>query len=502
MNAGETKYRFREATAADIEDAALKADKAFRKYRTYSGERKAFFLETIAEQIDSAKDDLVETAMKETHLTKARLEGEVGRTVNQLKLFASLLREGSWVRAIIDTAIPERKPLPKPDIRQMQVPLGPVAVFGASNFPFAFSVAGGDTASAFAAGCPVVCKAHPGHPETSDKVALLIYASAAICSIPNGVFSLVHAANNETSIQLVTNPYIKAVGFTGSLGGGRSIFDAAVRRPEPIPVYAEMGSVNPVFILPEIVKEQAAVLAEKLAMSNLLSTGQFCTNPGLIISLESEATDQFLGYFATHVRNSAAELMLTESICNGFKSGINSIQQNDKLEWISSGKEAAGDYVSAYMFKIPGKDFLADKNLMHEVFGPSSIHVIAEDETEMKNIAEALQGQLTCSIWGTEQDLVANTSLVRLLELKGGRIIFNNLPTGVEVTHAMVHGGPYPATTDSRTTSVGTAAIYRFTRAVCYQNCPQSLLPAELKNENPLQLWRMVNGNYSSEDVE
>jgi len=383
----------------------------------------------------------------------------------------------------------------------MQMPLGPVAVFGASNFPFAFSVAGGDTASALAAGCPVVCKAHPGHPETSDKVATIIYASVPICGLPDGVFSIIHTTDNHASIELVTNPHIKAVGFTGSLNAGKAIFDAAVRRAEPIPVYAEMGSVNPVFILPGIVKEQSAELAEKLATSNLLSTGQFCTNPGLIISLKSEATEQFLQQFATHIQNAPAALMLTGPICKGFKAGVGALQQNDKLGKLVSGKEVPGDYISAYMFKVSGKDFLADKNLSHEVFGPLSIHVIADDEAEMLSIAAALEGQLTCSVWGTEDDITANEKLVRQLELKAGRIIFNNVPTGVEVTYAMVHGGPYPATTDSKTTSVGTNAIFRFTRAVCYQNCPQVLLPDELKNENPAQVWRMVNGNYTDEDI-
>lgn len=495
-------YKSREATSADIANVAARADKAFKTYRLKSGEQKALFLETIADNILSAKEELIETAMRETHLPRPRLEGELGRTINQLKLFASLLNEGSWVNAIIDTAMPDRKPLPKPGIRQMQVPLGPVAVFGASNFPFAFSVAGGDTASAFAAGCSVVCKAHPGHPETSDKVATIIYASVPICGLPDGVFSLIHTTDNEASIELVTNPYIKAVGFTGSLKGGKAIFDAAVRRTEPIPVYAEMGSVNPVFILPGIVREQPAELAEKLAMSNLLSAGQFCTNPGLIISLKSDATEQFLQQFAIHIQNAPAALMLTEPICKGFRAGVDALQQNDKLDKLASGKDATGDYISTYMFRVTGKDFLADKNLSHEVFGPLSIHVIAEDETEMFAVAAALEGQLTCSVWGTAEDLAANTKLFRQLELKAGRIIFNNVPTGVEVTHAMVHGGPYPATTDSKTTSVGTNAIYRFTRAVCYQDCPQDLLPEELKNENPAQLWRMVNGNYTNEDIE
>ena len=493
------QYTPNEATPDGIALVAGLAAAAFEPYRQCSGAEKAMLLEAVATGIDAAKEGLVATAMRETHLAQTRLEGEVSRTVNQLKLFASLLRDGSWVNAIIDTALPERKPLPKPDIRQMQVPLGPVAVFCASNFPFAFSVAGGDTASALAAGCPVICKAHPGHPETAEKVAAVIAEAVAGCNLPAGIFTLLHASDHTVSSAIVSHPLIRAVGFTGSLRAGKALFDAAAKRAEPIPVYAEMGSINPVFLLPGIVEQQPEMLAEKLALSNLLSTGQFCTNPGVIILVKGAYTDHFLGHFARHIEQADAGQMLTAQICSGYKAGIQTLKEKQTVRAFASGKQAtAPGSTSAYMFTVSAKDFLSDPQLQHEVFGPGSIHVIAEDANEMYLVATALEGQLTCSIWGTEAELEQYAQLTQLLTLKAGRIIFNNVPTGVEVTHAMVHGGPYPATTDSRSTSVGTNAIYRFTRAVCYQNCPQALLPDALKNENPLQLWRMVNGRYSN----
>ncbi len=495
-------YFFNEASPEEIDAAVMLAHHAFMMYRLYSpGQKKSFLLE-IAEAIALSKEELVKIAMQETHLPKPRLEGEVQRTINQIKLFASLVEEGSWVKAIIDTALPERTPLPKPDIRQMQIPLGPVAVFGASNFPFAFSVAGGDTISALAAGCPVVYKAHPGHPATSELVGKIIIDAAKKCSIPEGVFSLLQGKNNECSINLVTHPSVKAVGFTGSCAGGKTLFYAAAKRIEPIPVYAEMGSINPVFILPEIMQQQATALAEKLAGSNLLSAGQFCTNPGIIISLQSTDTDTFLSQFSGSIKNAGADIMLNENISNGYNEAIKKLVNSGDITLQSSGKET-GAKMSAtpYMFQIDATRFLSNKDLAHEVFGPSSIHVIAANEEELYAVARQLTGQLTVSIWGTDNDLIKYAGLATELELKAGRIIFNNVPTGVEVTHAMVHGGPYPATTNSQTTSVGSNAIYRFTRAVCYQNSPQQLLPNALKNENPLHIWRQVNGGLGNDAI-
>ncbi len=495
-------FTFHEASLAEINLAVTLADKAFAQYWHITAAKKISFLEKIAEVIAASKEELVKMAMHETHLPKPRLDGEVQRTINQIKLFAALLKEGSWVAAIIDTAQPERTPLPKPDIRQMQIPLGPVAVFGASNFPFAFSVAGGDTISALAAGCPVVYKAHPGHPATSEMVGKIVIDAAKEFVMPEGVFSLIQAKKNELSIALVTHPKIKAVGFTGSFNGGKALFDAAAKRSEPIPVYAEMGSVNPVFILPQIMQQQATELAEKLAASNLLSAGQFCTNPGIVVSLRSNNTDIFLSHFASCINNAQADSMLTSGICNNYNSSIKKLSDAADLKHTSTGKTSVAELsATPQMFEINAKHFLLNEDLWHEVFGPSSIHVIADNEEELYAVAMHLSGQLTASIWGTENDLDTFANLVQELELKVGRIIFNNVPTGVEVTHAMVHGGPYPATTFSNSTSVGSNAIYRFTRAVCYQNCPQQLLPDALKNENPLNIWRRVDGRHHNQSI-
>ena len=495
-------FAFNEAGEEDINHAVTLAHKAFAAYRHLSPEKKASFLEKIAEGIGAAKEELVKMAMHETNLPKPRLDGEVQRTINQLKLFAQFLKEGSWVNAIIDTAQPERTPLPKPDIRQIQIPLGVVAVFGASNFPFAFSVAGGDTVSALAAGCTVVYKSHPGHPATSELTGAILIKAAKDADLPAGVFSLLQGKSNQTSISLVTHPLIKAVGFTGSLNGGKAIFDAAAQRTEPIPVYAEMGSTNPVFILPKILEQQRAALAEKLAMSNLLSAGQFCTNPGILVSVNSDDTQNFTNDFSSFISKATADSMLTENIYNNYNAGIKKLLGTADVKVVASGKENdVQKGATAYMFQTSADNFLSNENLVHEVFGPASVHVTAASKEELYEVAKNLPGQLTISIWGTDEDLAENKDLIHELELKAGRIIFNNVPTGVEVTHAMVHGGPYPATTDARSTSVGTTAIYRFTRAVCYQNSPQDLLPAALKNENPSQIWRQVNGKFTNGNI-
>lgn len=502
INGENNQYNFHDASPEEIRQACILANKAFISYRNFSAEQKATFLEKVADAIAANKDQLVAIAMQETHLAKPRLEGEVGRTINQAKLFAALLREGSWVHAIIDTAQPDRKPLPKPDIRQMQIALGPVAVFGASNFPFAFSVFGGDTVSAFAAGCSVVCKAHPGHPATSAMVAQIIIDAAKQCNLPEGIFSMLYGTDNAISIALVTNYFIKAVGFTGSLNGGKALFDAASKRKEPIPVYAEMGSTNPVFVLPGILKTDATAVVEKLAASNLLSVGQFCTNPGIIVSLACEQTKTFSEAFAAQIQNAAAAPMLTENICSNYNNAVTKISGTTSVIVAAKGKPLSEKDATPVMLLVAASDFLQHNELWHEVFGPFSIHVVAANKEEMLAVAASLEGQLTASIWGNENDLLSNKELIAQLELKAGRVILNNVPTGVEVTYAMVHGGPFPATTDSRTTSVGTNAIYRFTRAVCYQNFAEELLPAALQNKNPLNIWRMVNGTYSNHAIE
>lgn len=489
--------KFFEATFNEIDLAVTKAHNAFKTYRNFSGEKKAQFLDKIASALSDAKDEIIAVTIQETKLTQARLQGEMQRTINQIKLFANLLREGSWVNAIIDTAQPERQPLPKPDIRQMQIPLGAVAVFGASNFPLAFSVAGGDTISAFAAGCPVVYKAHPGHPATSEMVSKIIIDAAHDTGMPEGIFSLLQGVNYEISIQLVTHPLIKAVGFTGSFAGGKALYDAATKREEPIPVYAEMGSINPVFILPEILEQNGVAVAEKLAASNTLSAGQFCTNPGVIISAESNHTNKFIEQFASAVNNATAECMLTDKIHTSYYTGVKKFSDVAGVEVVTNNTEKE-NAATPFMFKTTAANFLNNGELFEEVFGPSSLHVIAGNKDELFSIAEKLPGQLTITVWGTENDLENYKDLLNVLQLKAGRIICNGVPTGVEVTYAMVHGGPYPATTDSRTTSVGTNAIYRFTRAVCYQNYPHNLLPHDLKNENPLKILRKVNSEFTN----
>lgn len=493
---------FYEATLEEIDAAVTIANEAFAVYRLCTAGVRISFLEKIAQLLAESKEGLVNAAMQETNLPKGRLEGEVQRTINQVRLFAGLLREGSWVRAIVDTAQPDRVPLPKPDIRQIQIPIGVVAVFGASNFPFAFSVAGGDTISALAAGCPVVYKAHPGHPATSELAGQIIIEAARSTGMPEGVFSLIQGRSNACSIALVTHAFVKAVGFTGSLTGGRALFDAAAKRTEPIPVYAEMGSVNPVFILPGIMQQQAVSLAEKLAASNLLGAGQFCTNPGIMVSLRSSETENFLRGFSGCISKAPAESMLNENIVNNYNAGVEKLINTGNIELQASGQETEVLIPARpRMFQTTAINYLSNLELSHEVFGPSSIHVVAGTEEEVYAVARQLTGQLTVSIWGTAEDLSNYSGLVAELELKAGRILFNNVPTGVEVTHAMMHGGPYPATTNSQATSVGSNAIYRFTRPVSYQNFPQQSLPDALKDENLLGIWRLTNGTFTNQPL-
>ncbi len=503
INGQTTTTTFHEASGDEIDEAITKASASFYHYRLLSGNERAAFLQKIGEAIDNAKDELISIAMQETNLPEARLKGEVQRTINQAKLFAQVLKEGSWVSAIIDTALPDRAPLPKPDIRQLQIALGVVGVFGASNFPFAFSVAGGDTISALAAGCTVVYKAHPGHPATSEKVGLLINEAAKESGLPDGVFSLLQGEGHETGQALVQHPLIKAIAFTGSLLGGKALFDSAAKRKEPIPVYAEMGSVNPVFILPDMLAAKATELADKLAPSNLLAAGQFCTNPGIIVQQQSSGSDSFVLKFSEHIQNACGECMLTGNIYNGYNKGTEKLSANNSVELIASGQQGKMENAATpYMYKTSAQSFLQQHHdLMEEVFGPSSLHVMAESKDEIMSIAKNLTGQLTVSVWATEKDLEEFDGLINILELKAGRIIYNTVPTGVEVTHAMVHGGPYPATTDSKTTSVGTNAIYRFTRPVCYQGSPQKFLPDEIKDKNPLSIWRMVNGEHTKDII-
>jgi 2,5-dioxopentanoate dehydrogenase len=475
-------YQPHESSINEIDESVERAHAAFLQYRLVKAAAKIQLLELIADTIDKERYPLSEVAGKETSLPRARLEVEINRTVYQLRFFADVLREGSWVRAIRDHAEPDRKPLPKPDLRQMQHPIGPVAVFGASNFPFAYSVCGGDTVAALAAGCSVVYKANPGHPQTSEQVARIVLHSIKETGLPEGVFSMVQGSSNETGTHLVTHPLIKAVGFTGSFKGGRAIFDACAKREEPIPVYAEMGSTNPVFILPEILEQNGEEIAHMLAASNTASVGQYCTNPGIMIAPQGSPVDKFYNEFAKVIRETPSAAMLTAGIYNSFEKSMHNVADKKNVKVGAVASDDKPDTARARMFISSSDQFMHDKELWEEMFGPSSIQVTAKSVEEMMKIAGQLPGQLTATVWGTENDLRKNEPLIRLLELKAGRLIINGVPTGVEVTAAMNHGGPYPATTDIKFTSVGTQSIYRFTRPICYQNFPQFLLPDELKD--------------------
>ena len=492
---------FHEGDAALADRALAAAEAAFPAYaRTTAGERAAF-LRAVAEELLAAGDALLERAQAETGLPRARLEGERGRTVNQLRLFADHVEEGSWVEARIDPGDPARTPAPKPDLRRMLVPLGPVAVFAASNFPFAFSVAGGDTASAFAAGCPVVCKAHPAHPGTAELAARAVYRAARRTGIGAGVFSLLHGWGHEVGLALVRHPLTRAVGFTGSLRAGRALFDAAAARPDPIPVYAEMGSVNPVFLLPSAVAGRWETIAQGLAQSITLGVGQYCTNPGVVVGVAGPELDRCVRALAERLRAVPAGVMLYGKLSEAYAAGL-ARSRNRGAELVAEAPAGGGPTRGApALLATDAARFLADAALREEVFGPSSLVVKARDAAELARVAEALEGQLTVSIHGTAAELARHADLVEILTRKAGRVIFNGFPTGVEVGHAMQHGGPYPATTDARTTSVGTAAIGRFARPVCWQDFPDAALPPALRDRNELGIWRRVNGAISRDDV-
>jgi len=486
--------QFHLITADEASAVAAKATAAFKIYSKKTAEEKAIFLDTIADEILAVGDELLNRAIQESGLPLARLTGERGRTMMQLKMFAQLLREGSWVDARIDTAIPDRQPLPKPDLRSMLVPLGPVMVFGASNFPFAYSAAGGDTASALAAGCPVIVKAHPLHPGTDELVAQAIISAANKTNMPDGVFSLVFS-NETVAIQLVKDNAIKAIGFTGSRKGGMAIFNAAVNRPEPIPVYAEMSAVNPVILLPGAVAENAAGIAQGFAASVSMGVGQFCTNPGLVFMVDDDNAKTFLRSLVTHIETIAPGTMLSKNICAAYAEGVERLKASATLATESKAvTDAAKTEAVPHIFTVPQKDFLANKNLSAEVFGPASVIVLCKDADGIIEVLQNAEGQLTATVHATAADEKYLPAVVELMKEKAGRILFGGFPTGVEVCDAMVHGGPFPATTDARTTSVGTAAILRFVRPVAYQNFPQHLLPDELKNNNPNNILRILNG--------
>ena len=496
FTAGGSLATFEEASSALVNRAVDAAAAAFEEYRRLPAEVRAAFLDSLAAAIETS-DELIDAARVETALPVQRLAGERARTAGQLRMFAALVREGSWVDARIDRALPNRTPLPRPDIRRMLIPIGPVAVFGASNFPLAFSVAGGDTASALAAGCPVVVKAHPAHPATSEVAARAIMTTAAAAGVPAGALSLLQSTRHDIARALVQHPQVKAVGFTGSLRAGRALFDAAAARPEPIPVYAEMGSVNPLFILPRAAAERADAIATGLKDSVTLGVGQFCTNPGLTIGIGDAGFDGLLGQLEALMRSAPPGTMLTPAICRAYQSGALRLGGIDGVTTTPSTVAAQEFQGVPSLFVTTAKVFLQHHEVREELFGPSTVVIRCGSRNELYQLAAQLDGQLTATIHGTPADLEEYAPLVSILENKAGRVIVNGFPTGVEVCPSMQHGGPYPATTDSRSTSVGTAAINRFVRPVAYQNFPPSLLPRELQDGNPRGLWRLVDGQVT-----
>jgi NADP-dependent aldehyde dehydrogenase len=489
---------YKDFSIEEIDAMMQDAWKAFRLYRKCSLQQRANFMRAIAIELENCGDALIQTAMAETNLPEARLRGERARTIFQLNSYAAACEKGSWLDIRIDTAIPDKTP-PRPDLRKMLVPLGPVVVFGSSNFPFAYSTAGGDTACALAAGCPVIVKAHPAHVETSTIVASAILTAAGKCKMPKGIFAHVYGAGFEVGKALVTHPNTKAVGFTGSYAGGKQIFDWGNQRKEPIPVFAEMGSVNPVFLLPEKLKISAVEIAKMYAGSITLGVGQFCTKPGLIIGIEGEDLNKFIDTLTDEIINVAPAKMLHPGIMKAYNEKKQTalrqpnIQTLIALETMTSDDESGNGLAGATITSVSAKTFLDNPVLHQEVFGPYSILIRCTDMNEMYDVAKNLEGQLTSTAMATENDMAANDDLIEAIKNICGRFIVNGVPTGVEVCLSMQHGGPFPACSDSRFTSVGADGIKRFARPIAFQNWSNTLLPDELKNENPLQIWRTVN---------
>src|SRR4051812_8281457 len=486
------------AGPAEVERACALAWDAFHIYRETGLDERARFLETIATNILGLGDALIDRASAETGLPRARIEGERARTIGQLKLFADVVRRGEWLDLRVDPALPERKPLPRADLRLRNIGLGPVAVFGASNFPLAFSVAGGDTASALAAGCPVVVKGHPAHPGTGELVGRALQAAVASSGLPEGVFSLL-LGEIETGSALVANPHIKAVGFTGSRGGGVALGRIAAARAEPIPVYAEMSSINPVYLLPTALSARADTLGREFVASLTMGAGQFCTNPGLVFGIKGTDLDRFMDAAATALKVCEPQAMLTPGIHKAYEAGVQALSEHNQVETIARGRVGQGvAQGTGALFATDAQSFMADERLGHEVFGSSSLVVRCPDMDTLVSLSERLEGQLTATLQMEPADTEIARRLLPILELKAGRVMANGWPTGVEVGHAMVHGGPFPATSDSRTTSVGSLAIRRFLRPVCYQDLGPALLPEELRDETEPELPRLLDGKRSN----
>jgi NADP-dependent aldehyde dehydrogenase len=492
---------FNDSTIEEINDAMEKAWQAFLLYRKFSLKQRAGFMHAVAKELESLGDELLQTAQEETHLPEARLKNEKARTVFQLNNYADACERGEWLEARIDTAIPDRNP-PKPDLRKMLIPLGPVVVFGAANFPFAYSTAGGDTACAFAAGCPVIVKAHPAHARTSEMVANAVLKAAENCKMPAGIFAHMHGAGNEVGEALVKHPLTKAVGFTGSFLGGKQLFDWANQRRAPIPVFAEMSSINPVFLLPEKLKASVVDVAKLYAGSITLGVGQFCTNPGLIIGIDNEDLEMFIQTLGGEIKKtSPGEMLHTGIFKNYVERRANALSQENVETIATSETEPLLNEGAPTIASATAQAFINNPVLHQEVFGPYSLVIRCKDLDEMIDVTKHIEGQLTATLMATENDMRSHGKLLEYIEEVCGRFILNGVPTGVEVCLSMQHGGPFPATTDSRFTSVGADGIKRFARPICYQNWSNEFLPDEIKNENPLGIWRTVNDKLSNGSI-
>jgi alpha-ketoglutaric semialdehyde dehydrogenase len=491
-----------EASTLSIDEIMMNSLAAFNEYKKVLPGQKATFIETIATEIDALGDALINQASQETNLPAARLTGERARTTMQLRMFADMVKEGSWVEASIDSSMPDRKPAPRADLRKMLIPLGPVIVFGASNFPFAYSTAGGDTASALAAGCSVVVKAHPAHAKTSAMVYEAIKTAIKKCNMPENVFQHVHDEGFKTGKDLVQHPATAAVGFTGSLSGGKALYDYASDRKNPIPVFSEMGSTNPIVFFSDTLEKNSEELVKMYAGSITLGMGQFCTNPGLMIAVESRALNTFLENLSEEVSKFTPSKMLHEGIQNAYIEKMEKALSQKGVEVIHHSQHTRdGIKTKPAIAAVNGETFLKNPVLHEEVFGPYSIMVKCKDTDELKRVWLSVSGQLTTSLMGTDKDFNDHKDIIEKASRIAGRINFNNPPTGVEVCPSMVHGGPYPATTDSRFTAVGINSVKRWVRPVCFQNCPEYLLPWELKNNNPKKIWRLVNNKMTDGDI-
>ncbi len=484
----------------NIDQVMENAQVAFRSYKNATGVAKAELLRSIGNEIEALGDELIDTVMRESGLPEGRVRGERGRTVNQLAQFADLVAEGSWVEATIDTGDPARTPAPKPDLRKMLVPIGPVVVFGAGNFPLAFSVAGGDTASALAGGNSVVVKAHPAHLETSRLVAKAIKIALKKADLPEGIFEMIEGDGYEPGTLLVKHPVTKAVGFTGSEKGGMALYQLAAEREEPIPVFAEMGSINPVVILPKKLESGAKEIASNLVASVNLGAGQFCTNPGLIITSASAGFDEFVQVLSSEAKAAAANKMFSDSVYRNYTLNKEKIVEATVVSLIGEGEKTSEENsVVPAIAKVDAQDFIKHPNLHQEIFGPFSLVVECQNEAQIKEVIASLKGQLTATLYAEDEEISSDSDWVDLIQSKCGRLLFGGVPTGVEVCAAMQHGGPFPSSSDARFTSVGLSAIKRFVRPVAYQDAPQFALPDELKDENPLDIWRMVNNVQTKE---